>query len=62
MKLRRKDYLHVVSFLLTIVMTIMALREGMSNLNLFLNISYFTTLNATFLIYLGEKFKDKFED
>lgn len=47
------DYiLHSISFLFTIIIILIAITKGLSEIELIINILYFTTLNLTFIRYL----------
>jgi len=52
MNLTIDDILHIISFLFTIIIILMGVIIGMNNIELVINILYFTTLNITLLRYL----------
>lgn len=45
------DVLHVLAFGFTIILILLAIIKGMSNVELIINILYFSTLNITFIRY-----------
>ena len=57
MKLSLQDVLHSISFLLTIMIILIGIRDGLNSIELILNVVYFMTLNLTFIIYIMDKIK-----
>ncbi len=56
MNLTIDDILHALAFGFTIVLILLGIIKGMSNVEMIINILYFTTLNITFIRYF---FRDK---
>ena len=52
MRFNLDDVLHLISFLFTLIIILIAIVNGLSSIEIVIDILYFTTLNLTFLRYL----------
>ena len=52
------DILHVLAFGFTIILILLGILKGMGNIELIINVLYFTTLNITFIRYFFREEKN----
>ena len=51
MNLTIDDLLHALAFGFTVILILLGIIKGMGNIELIINVLYFTTLNITFIRY-----------
>ena len=52
------DVLHALAFGFTVILILLGIIKGMGNIELIINVLYFTTLNITFIRYFFRERKD----